>query len=174
MLSKKEIVDKFRDYMVDSKKILLFDANGTQDVVKLLLKALVNDIKKPINIGFISTHQAHFSEVFSKNSSSIKTDTEYVLGGHKIRFFIYEKQMLKTPPNNIDFLIVYPIENIKEKDLVKLSTLCDNTRKIIYIIENSNDTFKHIKKLLPFEITLKESQGEKYYSMIRSTVSRNK
>ena len=174
MLNKKEIIEKIRDFMKSSKRLLLFDINGTSDIISLILKIFINDIKQPIKIGFLSTHQAHFTEVFNKSSSSIKIDTDYVIGGHKIRFYIYDKEMLKNPIKDIDYLIVYPCENIKEKDLAKLFSANTFATKIFYIIENSDDDFKHVKKLSPHIISLKEDRNEHYWNLIKSAVNKNK
>lgn len=174
MLNKKEIVEKIREFMRSPKRLLFFDINGTSDIISLIFKIFVNDIKHPIKIGFLSTHQAHFSEVFSKSSSLIKTNTEYSVGEHKLKFYIYDKDSIKNAITDIDYLIVYPCENIKEKELVKLYNVNTYAFKIFFIVENSDDSFKHIKKLSPQILSLKESSNEKYWNIVKSTVSKSK
>lgn len=171
MLNKKEIIENLRQFIKNQNRLLLFDIDGTSDIISLILKTLINDIKSPLKIAFLSTHQAHFSEVFGKSSTSIKVNTNYVLGGHKVNFHIYDKDMLKNPISDVDYLIIYPCENIKEKELVKLFSVNNLTNKVIFIIENSNDKFKHIKKLSPHIISLKENDTDKYWSAIKSAIS---
>lgn len=174
MLNKKEVIYKLREFMKSSKRLLLLDVNNTDNIIDLILKILIKDIDQPISIGFLSTHQSHFTEVFSKSSSAIKTDTEYIIGTHKIKFYIFDKNFTNDSIKNIDYLIAYPIENIKEKELIKLYNNNSHLTKVIYVIQNSSEPFKNIKKLLPNIISLKESNKSSYWNFVKKTVNKNK
>ena len=169
MLNKKEIIEKLREFIKSQNKLLLFDINGTGDIISLILKILVNDIKDPLNIGFISTSDEHFGEVFSRSSSTIKTNTDYHIGGHKINFYLYSKDLMKDSFSDKNYIIIYPCDDIKEKELIKFFSSHDNLNKVIFINKNSTNSYKHIKKLLPFVLSLKETANEKYWNMIKST-----
>lgn len=174
MITKKELIEKLISFSKGESKLLLMDTNLTTGIVKLILKVLVNEIKTPQRIAFVSSHENFFSEVFAKTQSPIKKETPYLLSNHKISFFTLTSTMIKTPPSDIDIFIVYPIETLDEKGLIKFVDKSKSCKKIILINDNPENKLKGIKKLTPTFITLQDDVQTAYYNKMKSSITSSK
>lgn len=174
MITKKELIEKLISFTRSESKLLLIDTNLTPGIVKLLLKVLVNELKTPERIAFISSHENFFSEVFAKTQSPIKKETPYLLSNHKISFYTLTSTLIKTPPSDMDIFILYPIETLDEKGLLKFIDKSKNHKKMILINDNPENKLKGIKKTHPIFITLQDDVQTAYYNKMKNSITSSK
>lgn len=174
MITKKELVEKLISFTHSESEILLIDTNFTPGIVKIFLKVFLTENKNSKKIGFISSHENFFSEVFSKTQTPVKKETDYILSNHKISFYTLTTALIKTPPSNIDLFIVYPLETLDEKSVIKFLDKSKDHKKVVLISDDPEKKFKSIKKLKPTLITMQDDIQTAYYNRIRSSISSSK
>lgn len=174
MITKKILIEKLISFTHSESDLLLIDTNSTPGLVKILLKVFINEIKTPKKIGFVSSHENFFTEVFSKNQITIKRETDYILSQHKISFHTLTSDLIKSQPNDIDIFIVYPIETLDEKSLLKFLDKSKKSTEFILISDDPEKKFKGIKKLKPTFITLQDDIQTAYYNKLKSNISNYK
>lgn len=167
-MEKKEIINNLINfYKGIQNRCLIVDTNNSQGISKLALNVLIKEIENPLNVTFISPSDEYFKEVFPKLEDSIKLNTKYSIGKHKISFFKMEKTLVKKPPEETEILIVYPTDTIKEKDLVKIMEGSKKMKKAILLAKSVSEVNKNFKKFNPAFISLKPSHDTIYYNAMK-------
>ena len=167
-MDKREVIKTLFTFLNSlTKRCLVLDTNNIKGMPKLILNILTKEFTKALSITFISPSIELFKEIFPNLKDSIKVNTEYSIGPHKISFHIYEKSLVKRPIEDTEILIVYPIDEIKEKDLVKLMDGSKKMKKAFLIADSIKEVNKAFKKFHPAFLSLKPSDDESYYGNMR-------
>ena len=167
-MDKKDIIKSLiRYFTIASTPCLVFDTHNNEGMAKLSLKVLSKEVQAPLNISFISPSDEFFIEIFPNLKDNIKTGAKYALGAHKISFYRLEKTIIKNPPEEIQVLFFYPCDDMKEKDIIKMTENCKNLKKVIFIGKNISAPYKGLKKYNPLFLSLKPSDESAYYESMK-------
>lgn len=172
MSNKREILEKLIGFIKKNSYLLLLDADNNTDISKNVLKILKHEYKYPEKITFISSDPMHFRDAIG--SASIRENIPYAMAQHRLTFYTFNKQLINEPPADLGIVIVYPIDEIKEKLLVKFLECIPSCKRIILISDCITSPYKHIAKLYPYQCTLQEDSTTSYYNKMKTTVDRNK
>lgn len=167
-MEKKEIIAKILDFLKSiTKRIMILDSNHNNGMSKLIMNILVKENVTPCNIAFISPTDTYFNEIFPKTKETIKANTKYSIGTHKLSFHIFDKNIIKTTLEGIDMIIMYPIDSLKEKEITKF---IDNNRKIkkLFLVATAMpEPTKTLSKITKEFISLKPSEDTAYYDVMK-------
>ena len=166
-MEKKEIIKRLINFLNGiTKRCLIIDTNNTKGMPKLTLNILVKEFTNPLNIAIVSPSEEFFNEIFPTAKDGIKLNTNYSVGVHKISFYLFET-FVKTPPKNTEILIVYPIDGIKDKDLLKVLDGSKKMKKAILLADSINDVSKTFKKFNVDFFSLKPPEDVSYYDVMK-------
>ncbi|MGG7176055.1 hypothetical protein ACQPU1_00575 [Clostridium paraputrificum] len=167
-MEKKDIIKSLiRFFTIASSPCLVFDTHNNEGMQKLSLKVLMKEVQAPLNISFISPSDEFFNEIFPNLKDNVKTGVKYTLGTHKISFYKLEKTILKKPPEGSEVLFFYPCDDMKEKDIIKMTDNCKTLKKVIFIGKSIPAPYKGLRKYNPIFISLKPSDETAYYESMK-------
>lgn len=170
-MEKKDIIKSLISfYKGITNRCIVIDTNNNDGISKLALKVLVKEIDTPLNVTFISPVKDYFNEIFPNFQEGVKVSTKYSLSQHKISFNIMDKSMIKDPPKDTDILIIYPCDNIKDKDIYKIMDNSLNIKKTVLISKVVEEPHKSLKKFDPIFISMKPSDNAVYYEAMKQKI----
>lgn len=171
MEQKNEFIKHTISYIKGYLKYYVIDCYNNDSVVKLFLKILTKDYEQPCTISFICPSSNYFEAVMPGQSKNIKTDTSYNLKQHKLKFYIYDKKLLKNPPSENEILIFYPFEQFKSKEVVKLCEGIKSANKIICLGNKLEKPDKKYGAFLPDFFTFKPDDSYTYYNGMMNKIN---
>lgn len=167
-MEKREIIKRLINFLKGiTKRYLIIDTNNTKGMSKLALNILVKEFTTPLNIAIVSPSEKFFKEIFPTAKDGIKLNINYSVGVHKISFYILEKSFVKTPPKDTEILIVYPIDGIKDRDLLKVLDGSKKMKKAILLADSIKDVSKPFKKFNVDFFSLKPHEDVSYYDVMK-------
>lgn len=169
-MDKKTLIKPAINFFKNMKRCLLIDTNNTPGIPLLLLKILVKENTEKLSIAFVSPSEIYFKEIFPKMENNIKPTSLYSLGQHSISFYVFDKTLLKSPPSNIDILFLYPLEGLKEKEVLKFNDNIQKVKKLVLISNSPIDKLKILKKLDPTVLSLRPSDDTAYYEKMKQKI----
>lgn len=167
-MEKKEIIKRLIYFFKNiTNRCLIFDTNNTNGMAKLILNILVKEFINPLNITLISPSNNYFNEIFPNSKDGIKLNTKYSVGRHKISLYKFEKSLVKNPPDDSEILIIYPTDEIKDKDLLKLLDGSKKMKKAVLLANSVNNVSKAFKKFNTDFLSLKPHEDTSYYDAMK-------
>ena len=168
-MEKKEIITQLINFFKNfTNRCMIFDTDKTKGVIKLILNILIKEFNTPFNITVISPSTEYFNEVFPNLKGNIKLGAKYSVGKHKISLYKFDESLVENPPSDSEILLVYPIDNIKTKDLLKILDSSKKLKKAVLLsnsyLDNVNKSFK---KFNPDFISLKPHDDTSYYDIMK-------
>ncbi|MGL5149667.1 MAG: hypothetical protein ACRC7N_03725 [Clostridium sp.] len=161
---KNELIKHTISFLNGYFKYLVIDCYNTASIPKLVFKILTNECKTPTNISFICPGIDYFDIIMPGQKNNIKIGTPYVLGNHKLYFYVYNRVFVKRPPTDSDIFILYPFETMKEKEVIKLCEKLPSTKKVICLSRTCEKPDKKFGEYLPSFFSLKPPEAYTYYN----------
>lgn len=112
MNNRQNAFERIKDFLVSDKKALLLTGTHQYEKHVLVLRTIVEEIKKPSTILFRANSMQNLGTFFKATSTNFKTGTVYKAGKHSLYVDTINTASWKNTRPQYDYAILYPLDSL--------------------------------------------------------------